>query len=92
MRRLVILSAAVSLVAACGGGGGGGPVLSGAPGTPTFTGVLTTGLRVNWTAAAGADSYKRFPPRKERKNGSLDMTREVGARRAHARGASRETQ
>jgi len=58
MRRLVILSAAVSLVAACGGGGGGGPVLPGAPGTPTFTNVLGTGLRVNWTAATGADSYK----------------------------------
>jgi hypothetical protein len=45
MWRLVIFSAAVSLVTACGGGGGG-PIPPVAPGTPAFTSVLSTGLRV----------------------------------------------
>jgi|GEM_PF-1601367 len=49
-----------------GGSGGSGIVIfsytvtppPGAPGTPTFSAISTTGLTVNWTADPGSSSYK----------------------------------
>lgn len=54
---------------ASGNGGSGAPGIivitytpltpvPGTPGTPTFTSVTTSSMRVNWTAASGATSYK----------------------------------